>query len=190
MFTESQELDRVSLVDRVLAAKGGDRDAQCVLYVRYHQSMLALAYRKLGDWEEAEELVHDVFIQAFERIEQLRVPEAFGSWLRQIVCRMAINRLTRRRVAIAGEVDTLEVACSTEMTPLDEVLTSERCQQVRNGLARLGDTDRRTLEAFYMGGQSLIEMSKNFDAPVGTIKRRLHVARARLAEEIGSFQAI
>ncbi len=44
--------------------------------------------------------------------------------------------------------------------------------------------DRDTLVAFYVRGQSLIEMSHHFDAPVGTIKRRLHVARKRLAKEI------
>ncbi len=190
MLTEVREISGYSIAELVLAAKAGDQEAQCALYERYHQSMLALAYRKLCNWDEAEELVQDVFIQAFERIEQLRVPEAFGGWLRQIVRRMAINHLTRRRIAVAGEVDAIDLACSDELTPLDDVLNTERCQQVHSGLARLGDIDRRTLEAFYMGGQSLIEMSEQFEAPIGTIKRRLHVARKRLAEEIGSVQAI
>ena len=44
--------------------------------------------------------------------------------------------------------------------------------------------DRETLVAFYVNGQSLVEMSDRFDSPVGTIKRRLHVARKRLAKEL------
>ena len=44
--------------------------------------------------------------------------------------------------------------------------------------------DRATLEAFYVRGQSLLQMSDEFDAPLGTIKRRLHVARLRLAKEV------
>jgi RNA polymerase sigma-70 factor (ECF subfamily) len=44
--------------------------------------------------------------------------------------------------------------------------------------------DRDTLTAFYIEGQSLAEMSTAFDSPVGTIKRRLHVARKRLAQEL------
>jgi RNA polymerase sigma-70 factor (ECF subfamily) len=44
--------------------------------------------------------------------------------------------------------------------------------------------DRETLEAFYFEGSSLLEMSRKFDTPVGTIKRRLHVARKRLAKEL------
>jgi len=174
----------------VTAAQLGDREAQCALYERYRASALALAYRKLGNWDEAEELVQDVFIHAFNRLEQLRVPEAFGGWLRQIVRRTAINQLTRRRVTLTMDGETLDSASSNRRSPLDAVLESEQSEQVRSGLERLGDIDRRTLEAFYMGGQSLIEMAEHFAAPIGTIKRRLHVARKRLAQEMESFHTL
>lgn len=172
------------------AAQLGDRDAQCALYERYQGSALALAYRKLGNWDEAEELVQDVFIHAFQRLGQLRVPEAFGGWLRQIVRRSAINAITRRRSAVQLEADAMDAASTTNSTPLDEVLEGECREQVRCGLEKLGDVDRKTLEAFYIGGQSLIEMAEEFSAPIGTIKRRLHVARKRLAREMESFQAL
>lgn len=174
----------------VTAAQHGDREAQCALYERYRASALALAYRKLGNWDEAEELVQDVFIHAFNRLEQLRVPEAFGGWLRQIVRRTAINQLTRRRVTLTMDGETLDSASSNRRSPLDAVLESEQSEQVRSGLERLGDIDRKTLEAFYMGGQSLIEMAEHFAAPIGTIKRRLHVARKRLAQEMESFHTL
>ena len=64
---------------------------------------------------------------------------------------------------------------------------SERRSQVRAGLGRLGELDRDTLVAFYVQGQSLVEMSQEFRSPVGTIKRRLHVARKRLAKELEEF---
>ncbi len=190
MVTETLNTTFTTIAQLVSSAQLGDRESQAALYEHYHGSALALAYRKLGNWDEAEELVQDVFIHAFDRIDQLRVPEAFGGWLRQIVRRMAINRLTRRRVAIAMESEALEAVCTSGDTPLDGVLDGERCEQVRSGLERLGDIDRRTLEAFYIGGQSLIEMAEHFEAPIGTIKRRLHVARKRLAREMESFQAI
>ena len=50
--------------------------------------------------------------------------------------------------------------------------------------------DRETLVAFYVDGRSLLEMSDDFDAPVGTIKRRLHVARKRLAKEVEELVAV
>ena len=179
-----------TIAQLVTAAQLGDREAQCALYEHYRGSALALAYRKLNNWDEAEELVQEVFIHAFDRLEQLRVPEAFGGWLRQIVRRMAINHMTRRRVAITLESEALDAVYTQGATPLDEMLDGERRELVRSGLERLGDVDRKTLEAFYIGGQSLIEMAEHFEAPIGTIKRLLHVARKRLAREMESFQAL
>ncbi|MFN3193335.1 MAG: RNA polymerase sigma factor [Aureliella sp.] len=190
MVTETFQNTLSTVAELVGAAQLGDREAQSALYERYQGSALALAYRKTGNWDEAEELVQDVFIHAFDRLDQLRVPEAFGGWLRQIVRRMAINRLTRRRTAIALEAETLESVCTSSETPLDGILDGEKHEQVRCGLKRLGDIDRRTLEAFYLSGQSLIEMAEHFEAPIGTIKRRLHVARKRLAVEMEGFHAI
>ncbi len=68
------------------------------------------------------------------------------------------------------------------------MLNQETRAQVHAGLQRLGELDRDTLIAFYLQGQSLVEMSDAFDAPVGTIKRRLHVARKRLAREVETLQ--
>lgn len=190
MLTETLPTQFNTVAELVRAAQAGNQEAQATLYERYQGSALALAFRKLGNWDEAEELVQDVFIHAFDRIDQLRVPEAFGGWLRQIVRRMAINRLTRRKVAVALEAEALDAVYTSSDTPLDDVLEGERTEQVRSGLDRLGEVDRQTLEAFYIGGQSLIEMAESFEAPIGTIKRRLHVARKRLAREMESFQAI
>jgi RNA polymerase sigma-70 factor (ECF subfamily) len=50
--------------------------------------------------------------------------------------------------------------------------------------------DRSTLVAFYVDGRSLNEMSDDFAAPIGTIKRRLHVARKRLAKEVEELVAV
>ena len=66
----------------------------------------------------------------------------------------------------------------------------ERREEVRAGLERLGEMDRDTLKAFYVDGQSLIQMAEAFDAPIGAIKRRLHVARKRLAKEVEEVVAV
>lgn len=190
MVTEVLSTEFSAIAALVRSAQLGDREAQSTLYERYQGSALALAYRQLGNWDEAEELVQEVFIHAFDRLEQLRIPEAFGGWLRQIVRRMAINQLTRRRVAVSMDQHALEAVAMREATPLDSLLDDESCEQVRCGLGRLGEVDRQTLEAFYLGGRSLIEMAEQFEAPLGTIKRRLHVARKRLAQELASFGAI
>lgn len=187
---ENNDLQQQSLTELVTQAVAGDRTAMGTLFVRYQRQVQMIAFQRLGNWDEAIELSQDVFIQAFRRLSQLQTPDAFGGWLRMITHRLAVNRLTRRRKPIAVEQETLDAACSNESDPLGQILADEQVRQVRDGLDRLGSLDRETLEAFYLRGQSLIEMSDAFAAPVGTIKRRLHVARKRLAKEVEILQAI
>lgn len=184
------DLNETSVAELVLQAQSGDRSAMDQLYCRFQQHVLNIAYKRLGNWDEAQELSQDVFIQAFRRLNQLQTPEAFAGWLRQIVHRMAINRLTRRQIPASVDHEILEATITCTNDPLEAVLSSEQKVQVHQGLGRLGELDRKTLVAFYLDGQSINQMSDAFDAPIGTIKRRLHVARKRLAKECEMLQVI
>ncbi|MCL6501862.1 MAG: sigma-70 family RNA polymerase sigma factor [Pirellulales bacterium] len=171
----------------VRAAQAGDREAFGELVRRFEKSLFAAALRRVRNHAEAQDLVQEVFVMAFRKIGQLRQPEAFGGWLRTILRRLAINRAQRRLDRTLTEGQALDALCLDASTPVQAALDHEAQQTLRDGLARLSDMDRQTLEAFYLRGQSILEMSAQFDSPVGTIKRRLHVARKRLAEELESL---
>jgi RNA polymerase sigma-70 factor (ECF subfamily) len=168
----------------VRAAQSGDREAFGELFLRCERLVYATALGRLGDHAEAQELCQEVFIQAMSKIGQLREPQAVAGWLASITHRMAINRAVRRRPIASAERDVIEAAAVETRTPLAAALASEAEREVRAGLDRLGDLDRDTLEAFYVRGRSLVEMSDEFRSPVGTIKRRLHVARNRLKKQL------
>ena len=174
----------------VAAAQAGDRDAFGELATQFEPMVYAIALRRLGDHSEAQELCQEVLVKAMQKVNQLKVPAAFGGWLRSITVRMAINRQVRRAPTIATEPQALDATWVEANTPLDNALANERAVQVRGGLARLGELDRHTLEAFYVRGESLSQMSQAFDAPIGTIKRRLHVARKRLARHLETAAAV
>lgn len=176
--------------DLVRAAQAGDRDAFGELFERFQPTIMAIAMRRLRNASDAQELVQDVFIQAMTKLEQLRTPEAFIGWLRQITVRMSINRSVRRAPSVAVEPEILEATVTTSDSPFEIALAGERKEQVRDGMARLKDLDRETLVAFYVTGQSLIEMADEFEAPIGTIKRRLHTARKRLAKEVEELAVV
>ena len=187
---EEFEYGSAPLESLVEWAQQGDRAAFGELAKRFEGMVFAIALRRLGNHSEAQELCQEVLVKAMQKIHQLEVPAAFGGWLRSITVRMAINRRVRRAPLIATEPQTLEATLTESRTPLDSALANERAAEVRGGLARLGELDRHTLEAFYFHGKSLAEMSKSFRAPVGTIKRRLHVARKRLAEHLETAAAV
>jgi RNA polymerase sigma-70 factor, ECF subfamily len=175
------------LGETVLAAQRGDRQAFGQLVERYERAVYLIAYRRLRNHAEAQELCQDVFIQAMRKMGQLHDARCFGSWLRSITERMAINRAIRRKPTVVMDYATQEADRSGADTPLAALLVRERNEQVHRGLKRLAALDRQTLTAFYLKGHTLVEMSQQFASPVGTIKRRLHTARKRLAEELVSL---
>ena len=192
MTTALYELEEetTSLEYLVVAAQAGDRDAFGELATRFEPMVYAIALRRLGNHSEAQELCQEVLVKAMQKLDQLKVAAAFGGWLRSITVRMAINRQVRRDPVIATEPQALDASCMELSTPLDVILAKERAVQVRGGLAQLGELDRHTLEAFYVRGESLSQMSESFEAPIGTIKRRLHVARKRLARQLETASAV
>jgi RNA polymerase sigma-70 factor (ECF subfamily) len=130
------------------------------------------------------ELTQEVFVHAMTKLDQLRDPLCFVGWLRQITVRMAINRLSRRAPFWGAEPEVLQSAADREGGPLELIIRDENRALVWKGLDRLKEIDRATLVAFYIQGRSLKQMAREFATPVGTIKRRLHVARSRLRKHL------
>lgn len=183
---ETQPLSAPTVAQLVVAARNGDGRAFEALMRRYRATIVAVAMRRLGDVHEAEDVAQDTFIQAWHKMAQLREPSCFGGWIRRMADRIALNRAMRRK-DISTESQMLDAGRSDDSTPLGAALERERADQVLEGMDRLGETDRETLHAFYFADQSVAEMSAHFKSPVGTIKRRLHVARKRLAKELDAM---
>lgn len=170
----------------VRLAQMGDREAFGRIVEQFQRTVQAICLRRLGNPSEAAELTQEVFLHVLKRIDQLREPERFAGWLRQVTVRMAINRATRRNVPMSVEAGVLEGAAGQSADPLDELITRERAQRLWEALERLKRIDRETLVAFYIQGQSLLKIAGAVEAPLGTIKRRLHTARKRLKAELES----
>ena len=173
----------------VKRAQRGDRAAFGSLVEQFQPTVYAIALRRLGNASDALELTQDVFLHVLERITQLREPERFAGWLRQVAVRMAINRATRRVAPPSVETGILEGASLQGAEPLDQLIDRERADRVWAALGKLKSLDREALDAFYIRGHSLIEIAEMLDVPLGTVKRRLHTARKRLKVELQSSVA-
>ncbi len=92
-FTKSEE-NYTELASLVRRAQAGDREAFGQLAEQFHRTVHAICLRRLGHPSEAIELTQEVFLHVMKRIGQLREPERFAGWLRQVTLRMAINRAT------------------------------------------------------------------------------------------------
>ncbi len=176
-------IETATLVEQ---AQAGDREAFGQLVEQFQRTVYAVCLGRLGNSSEALELTQEVFLHVMKRIGQLREPERFAGWLRQVAARMAINRATRRVPPASIEDEVLEGAGAHRNDPLDSLIARERASRLWDALERLKPIDREALVAFYINGQSLIEISERLDVPIGTVKRRLHTARNRLKAELQS----
>ena len=147
-----------------------------------------LAYRLAGSKPEAEDLFQDVLLKAFARLDDLLAVTEPGSWL----CRVMYNHFldNRRRFARARLVSIEESQLpgrSVESLPgdLDPVRDAERLDNImrlNRALAALSDEHRLVVLLHDSEGYKLEEIHQITGVPVGTIKSRLHRARARLRE--------
>jgi RNA polymerase sigma-70 factor (ECF subfamily) len=174
-------MELTNLVER---ARTGDLQAYGELVERFRGTVYSIALARLRRPAEAEELTQDVFLHVMKKLPQLREVNCFAGWLRQITVRMALNRLTRHGPVQGVESDVLERAEAATGDPLDILISEEQKAELYRGLEQLKPIDRATLVAFYLRGRSLKQMSREFETPIGTIKRRLHVARNRLKAEL------
>jgi RNA polymerase sigma-70 factor (ECF subfamily) len=183
LVTKNEEpADVAELAER---ARDGDRDAYGELVRRFRPGIYAVLLSWLHDPAEADDVAQDVFLHGMRKLAQLRDVRCFAGWLRQIAVRLALNRLSRRRPAGVGFNRLMNVPAPVS-DPAEAMMLAEQRGQVREGLTHLRPLYREVLEAFYLHGRSLQEMSVDFDAPLGTIKRRLHTARLLLREQLES----
>ena len=183
--TRETETRWTEVAQDVLRAQAGDREAFGRLVEQFQRTVHAICLRRLGHPSEALELTQEVFLHVMKRIDQLREPERFAGWLRQVAVRMAINRATRRVAPTSVETDVLEGAATDRRDdPVDNLITRERAQHLWEAIARLKTIDREALVAFHIQGRSLVDIAEDLDVPIGTVKRRLHTARKRLKAEL------
>ncbi len=77
--------------------KKGDRRAQLKIYELYHRAMYNLSFQLLACGEEAEEVMHDAFLSAFQNISQCEKNSSFGAWLKKITINKALDMVKKRK---------------------------------------------------------------------------------------------
>ena len=155
-----------------------------------------LAFRLTGRKAEAEDLFQELLIKAFGKLDDLVTINEPGSWLSRVMYNLFIDeqrRFARRRMHTVEEGflpgDGLEGLAGTD-NPEKDQRRLEQLRQLDTALAQLSDEHRHVVLLHDTEGYKLEEIHKLMGVPVGTVKSRLHRARARLREiltESGTF---
>ncbi len=172
-------------LDLVRRCQRGDEAAFEALYQAYAERALRTAFLITDRRTLAEDAVQETFIQVWRSIRDLRDPLAFRGWFYRILIHR-VRRLGKRD----GREPTLSLEAvadhrDTHMTgPEEQAERNEAFHRVRGAIARLPEAQRLTLILRYYSGLAEAEIAAALKIPIGTVKSRLHTARARLRDEL------
>ncbi|MFT5569605.1 MAG: RNA polymerase sigma-70 factor (ECF subfamily) [Cyclobacteriaceae bacterium] len=168
--------------DLVQKAKLEDSSAQYELYKLYQGAMFNVAHRIMGDEMDAEDVLQDAFVSAFQNLEQYREDASFGAWLKRIVINKSLNAIKKRdRVPTdALEIDTVDFEYEWEDIPDRDLEVS----QVMQAIERLPDGFRTVLSLYLFEGYDHKEIAEILEISVSTSKTQYNRAKKKIREMI------
>ena len=176
----------------VSLCKKGDVDAFEVLVKKHQKKMLNIAYRMLGSYEEACEIVQDSFVSAYKAIRDFEGKARFSTWLYTIVMNLSKNRLKQLKTQLYHEQVSIDdpvltdngnikaEAVSNEPSILEQLEKKEFQQKVQGCINSLDDEFKEVLILRDIQGFSYDEISKILKIAEGTVKSRLFRSRETL----------
>ena len=169
----------------IAEAANGSVESLAALYDRYAPLLLGVARRLLGDRAAAEDLVHDVFLEAWRSADSYAQQRgSVRTWLLVRLRSRALDRLRADRVRVRKREPGMGTAQLGEAAH-DELLRTPDRKLVIEALAQLDAAQRETLELAYFEGLSAREIAERMQAPIGTVKSRIAGGLARLRKIVG-----
>ena len=169
----------VNLKTLVQQAQAGNRRAFSGLIDRCKNAVYGVCLSLVGEFDLAEDMAQEAFIQAYLRLDSLKDPDRFAGWLRTIAMNRCRNYLRHKKPATVS-VDTLGDVAAGEESPGDQADMSETTLLA---LGQLSEANRQALTLFYLGDYSVREIGKFLGVSEGAVKVRLYRARRQLREE-------
>lgn len=173
----------------VSLCKKGDIDAFEYLVSKHQKKMLNIAYRMVGNYDDACEVVQDAFVSAYKNIKDFEGRSVFSTWLCSIVINLSKNRLKQLRTGLAHERFSIDDPVTAEDgfikiepasdTPsvLEQLEKKELQEKVQGCISKLDDDFRAVLVLRDIQGFSYDEIGGALRITAGTVKSRLFRAR-------------
>jgi RNA polymerase sigma-70 factor (ECF subfamily) len=156
------------------AARKGDSDAFAVLYRRYRDWVVRLAYRYCGHQDDALEALQETFAYCLRKLPDLRLTVRMTTFLFPVVKHTALAAMRRRRRFVSGE-------SLPEASVMPQLPESEENETLAAMLAGLSVAQRETLILRFVDEMSISEIAEAMGVPEGTVKSRLHEGLKRVS---------
>ena len=171
------------LVDRL---KKGDAKALDELYRRHREAAYGIAYRLVGNREDALEVVQEAFIHVMRGIQTFRGQSSFRTWLYRIVTHAALDYRRWRALRVADSLDsdtsTEPVAQASDRSPQEAAADRDLGAAIDKALSNISEKNRAALILFAIEGMPYREVADVLGISIGTVMSRIFNARQRLRE--------
>lgn len=164
--------------DIIDACKAGDRDAQFRIYKLYYKAMYNTSLRIVNDTMEAEDIMQDAFLVAFQRIQTYTGQGSFGSWLKRIVANKSLDALKKRKEMVSIEEKNMEFPDIQEENREEEIQL--KVAEVKEAINELPDEFRLIIVLFFLEQYSHEEISEMLHISNNLSRTRLVRAKQKL----------
>lgn len=162
----------------------GDLTAFEALVEEYQRVLFTVAYRMLGDYEDARDATQNTFIKVFQKLDTFDQQQRFFSWIYRILVNECLNARRGRPL----EVERGDREAPDSHRPDEPLDAAERRLSVRRAVLALPHDYKEVIVLRHFGGLSYEEMAEALQIPVRTVKSRLYTARQRLMEALSALQ--
>lgn len=170
----------------VRAAQAGDPDAFRRLVETYMRAVHGIAYRMMGNHDDADDVAQETFVRAHRALDRYDETYSFYTWLRTIATRVALNEIEKRkrRQTQGGEVyeTAAEVVASPAPDPSEQLALQQLSEALQAALQKLPGEYRSVLALRTYEQMSYEEIATTLEIPIGTVMSRLNRARGLLRE--------
>ena len=181
--------DDAGLIRRCLQ---GDERAYREIVARYQGRVFSLALRMLRQREDAEDVTQETFVRMFRAAERYDQNRPFSAWLFTIAARLCIDQVRRRRMITvslsrvdpgSGEEQTMDIE-DPGLGPAEETSRLEEERRTRVLIDSLPPHYRIVVMLRHQEDLSYEEIADALELPLGTVKARIHRARALLRQRL------
>ncbi len=165
----------------VVECKKGSKKACYELYRLYSKAMLNVAFRIVGNIAEAEDVLQEAFLDAFNKVKDFRQDTTFGLWLKQIVVNRSINLLRKRRLELI-EIENEQFENIAEEETEDDEDVQYRAAQVKEAIKELPEGYRLVLSLYLLEGYDHEEIGQILDISENTSRTQFLRAKRKLID--------
>ena len=155
---------------------------------RYQDRLYHCVYRLVDNAEDAQDVVQDAFLNAYQSLDRFKGDSQFFTWLYRIAFNTSISLKRKQRVVLALKTGRAGTGANEPLDPSESsrpeypLEKADQERRVHQALSRLSAEHRAVLILKDMDGQKYETMAEILQVPVGTIRSRLHRARLELRE--------